>query len=171
MDLMSTAQLLGNLGEFVGAIAVVITLAYLAIQIRRSRAATEANTKHLQSAALRDMTARMESRALLLASDSEFAGRVFRSYTDSESLTDLDRFQLGWYLASWVTDFEEAYRQYSLGTIPEAALNSRTANMAELLQFPGAREVWNLLLLRTDPDFSTWANSTLNRQSEPRSSQ
>lgn len=171
MDLMETTQLLGNIGEFVGAIAVVVTLAYLAVQVRHSRAATEANTKHLQSAALRDMTARMESRALLIASNSEFAGRLFRFRVDSESLTDLDRFQLGWYLASWITDFEEAYRQYSLGTIPEAALNSRTANMAELLQSPGAREVWNLLLLRTDPDFSAWANSKLNRQPETRSSQ
>jgi hypothetical protein len=34
MDLHSTAQLLGNLGEFVGAIAVVATLFYLAIQVR-----------------------------------------------------------------------------------------------------------------------------------------
>ena len=36
MDLMSTAQLLGNIGEFAGAIAVVITLGYVAVQIRQS---------------------------------------------------------------------------------------------------------------------------------------
>ncbi len=36
MDLMSTAQLLGNFGEFVGAIAVVVTLIYLAAQIRQN---------------------------------------------------------------------------------------------------------------------------------------
>ena len=34
MDLMSISQLLGNFGEFVGAIAVVVTLAYLAVQVR-----------------------------------------------------------------------------------------------------------------------------------------
>jgi hypothetical protein len=113
----------------------------------------------------------MENRALLIASNSEFAGKIFRFHFDSESLSDLDRFQLSWYLASWVADLEEAYRQHSLGTIPEAALNSRTANMAELLQSPGAREVWNLLILRADPDFSAWANSKLNRQPETRSSQ
>ena len=45
MDLMDTAQLLGNFGEFVGAIAVVITLLYLALQVRYGREATEANTK------------------------------------------------------------------------------------------------------------------------------
>ena len=34
MDLMDTAQLLGNFCEVVGAIAVVVTLLYLATQIR-----------------------------------------------------------------------------------------------------------------------------------------
>lgn len=51
MDLMSTAQLLGNLGEFGGAIAVVITLVYLAVQVRHSKEATEANTRSLRSIA------------------------------------------------------------------------------------------------------------------------
>ena len=62
MDLMSTAQLLGNFGEFVGAIAVVVTLAYLAVQVRQSRETLGANTRALEEAqkqarvnALRDM--------------------------------------------------------------------------------------------------------------------
>lgn len=37
MDLMATAQLLGNVGEFVGSIAILVTLAYLAIQVRHAR--------------------------------------------------------------------------------------------------------------------------------------
>ena len=45
MDLMSTAQLLGNFGEFLGAIAVVVTLAYLATQISQSTSATQAASR------------------------------------------------------------------------------------------------------------------------------
>ncbi len=44
---METIQMLGSLGEFVGAIAVVATLVYLAIQVRHSKEAMEANTKSL----------------------------------------------------------------------------------------------------------------------------
>ncbi len=44
---MEIIQMLGNLGEFVGAIAVVATLVYLAIQVRHSKEAMEANTKSL----------------------------------------------------------------------------------------------------------------------------
>lgn len=36
MDHQAFAQLLGNYGEFVGAIAVVVTLVYLALQIRQN---------------------------------------------------------------------------------------------------------------------------------------
>jgi hypothetical protein len=36
MDLQATAQLLGNFGEFFGAIVVVVTLMYLAYQLRQS---------------------------------------------------------------------------------------------------------------------------------------
>ena len=39
MDHQAFAQLLGNYGEFVGAVAVVATLAYLAVQVRHSREA------------------------------------------------------------------------------------------------------------------------------------
>ena len=48
MDHETFAQLLGNYGQFVGAIAVVVTLGYLAIQVRHSRQATEANMQIAQ---------------------------------------------------------------------------------------------------------------------------
>ena len=44
MDLMSTAQLLGNFGEFVGSIAILVTLVYLSIQVRKSQMAAEADS-------------------------------------------------------------------------------------------------------------------------------
>ena len=47
MDHQAFAQLLGNYGEFIGAIAVVVTLFYLAAQVRHSKEATEANTRSL----------------------------------------------------------------------------------------------------------------------------
>ncbi len=36
MDIQATAQLLGNFGEFFGAIAVLATLVYLVIQIKQN---------------------------------------------------------------------------------------------------------------------------------------
>ena len=42
---METIQILGNLGEFVGAFAVVATLIYLTIQVRHSRDAMQENSR------------------------------------------------------------------------------------------------------------------------------
>jgi hypothetical protein len=50
MDHQAVAEMLGNYGEFVGAIAVVGTLIYLAIQVRQSREATIENTKAIRAA-------------------------------------------------------------------------------------------------------------------------
>ena len=86
MDLASTAQLLGNLGEFIGAIAVVATLFYLALQVRHSRAATEANTASLrenQKIALADSYIRrndvMERSAVQIALSKDLAEIVLRA--------------------------------------------------------------------------------------------
>ena len=46
MDHQAFAQLLGNYGEFVGAIAVVTTLAYLAIQVRQQNLESRAKSLH-----------------------------------------------------------------------------------------------------------------------------
>ena len=47
---METIQILGNLGEFVGAFAVVATLIYLTIQVRHSRDAMEENSRLARAA-------------------------------------------------------------------------------------------------------------------------
>ena len=44
MDHQAFAQMLGNFGEFVAAIAVVVTLFYLALHIRHSTQTTRAST-------------------------------------------------------------------------------------------------------------------------------
>ena len=44
MTLMDTAQLLGNFGEFVGAIAVVATLLFLSFQVRQGARAQHSAT-------------------------------------------------------------------------------------------------------------------------------
>lgn len=48
MELFAMAQLLGDIGEFVAAIAVVATLFYVAVQVRHSKDATNANTRSLE---------------------------------------------------------------------------------------------------------------------------
>jgi hypothetical protein len=83
MTLMDIAQLLGNFGEFVGAIAVVATLMYLAVQIRESNQTNQHTAFH---EALRDQAA-----AINLLIDAELSGIVYNGLADFDSLPEDER--------------------------------------------------------------------------------
>ena len=55
MEIQATAQLLGNIGEFVGAIAVVATLIYLALQTRLNTRSTDENRRAVIAQSARDI--------------------------------------------------------------------------------------------------------------------
>ena len=54
MPLTELAEILGNLGEFIGSIAVILTLIYVAVQVRYSRDLLEENRKMLMSQVYHD---------------------------------------------------------------------------------------------------------------------
>ena len=92
MSTLEISQLLGNYGEFIGAIAVVSTLIYLSIQVR-------ANTRSTRSQTLLEGSA--QHQALLAAPPNSID---LRSALDKsqrgETLDASERIALtGWYLA------------------------------------------------------------------------
>ena len=66
MTLMETAQLLGNFGEFFGAIAVVATLIYLALHIRQ-------NTHQVRRVEMNAAYAQFSVPRMAIASDRSLA--------------------------------------------------------------------------------------------------
>ncbi len=54
MSFAEFAQIAGNLGEFFGAVAVFVTLAYLAVQVRQSNRLAITQTNYASATALRD---------------------------------------------------------------------------------------------------------------------
>jgi len=118
---------LGALGEFVGAIGVVITLIYLAIQIRQNTRAMEesrrlalAQTYQLRADALQDM--------LVRAANSEHVGPILAKLTeagypeDIGSLDQLSPVERGrfrqWQIAQHV-HWDNMFYQYQQGFLDE----------------------------------------------------
>ena len=83
MDFVDTTQVLGNLGEFFGAIAVFATLAYLAVQIRQ-------NTKAQQSAAYDSSIRNFTDVRQALFENSEMSAIYVNGSKDPESLTEAE---------------------------------------------------------------------------------
>ena len=94
MDHQGFAQLLGNYGEFVGAIAVVGTLIYLARQVMQSKDALTANTRALdddrrltRAQGVREIVDRWD-QILYRATGTPEAASIF--YRGNQNIRDLD---------------------------------------------------------------------------------
>jgi hypothetical protein len=78
MDHQAFAQLLGNYGEFVGAIAVVVTLAFLAIQVRYSRQSLDASTAQREAESLNHFSESISEWNLTVFGNAELSDLVLR---------------------------------------------------------------------------------------------
>ncbi len=100
---------LGALGEFVGSIGVIVTLIYLAVQIKH-------NTKALRSSTIETAT---ERKQFELRWSSDISAAFVKSATDPDSLTPEESWQLTeWHNSAFLARHNE-FLQYRLGLIDE----------------------------------------------------
>ena len=142
MDHQTFAELLGNYGEFISAIAVVATLIYLAAQVRQGKAATEANTQALEEsrrlALAQTYQARAEvldSRLTQMATTGELATYLFQSLSgeiDVDGLSDERSARLRLYSFSVMNWFDNMYYQYQQGYLEEDFYQSSFKNGVRL---------------------------------------
>jgi hypothetical protein len=86
--MLEMTEILGNLGNFVGAIGVVGSLVYLAIEVRQSRESTNANTRALDDArrlalaqTYQARSAALQESALFVAGSADFA-EIYTRFSD-----------------------------------------------------------------------------------------
>lgn len=158
---------LGNLGDFVGGVAVLVTLAYLAIQIRQNTAQVKKASELARADTwARSVEAFSNFRALLI-SDSEVADIFLRGCRDSSSLNPEER--LRFYLI-----LQESFHTTQAGIANTTATGSKVANPVHyfnldwLLKQPGIREWWVNESGRYEKEFVTLVNNELSQpKSEP----
>ena len=115
-------EAIGAVGEIIGAVAVVITLAYLAVQVRHSREATEANTKSLKAAARFESGRYWSEETIRMALSPDMAMIVAAGFEDASQLSDDDRERLiAWYLQHMLMK-DALYQQHVDGVATEIAL-------------------------------------------------
>ena len=105
-----TIEQLGNIGEFVAAIATVITLIYLAFQLRQ-------NTRALKATAFQGVVSEMGKNVEPLMNSAEMAEIIVKSTAEPESLTPVERLRLKALYVSTYRRLESVYVQYTLGTM------------------------------------------------------
>ena len=134
MDYLAIAELLGNIGEFVGSIGVFASLIYVGFQIRQNTIATErANARH---------TSAEHTRALRSFMSEDFAGLGLRAMEDLGQLNPTELYQFGLAMSSWLETIEQAYADAELGHFSSDLLTEYRNRLSLVLETPGGREWW-----------------------------
>ena len=153
-----TIMELGSLGELISAIAVVVTLWYLAVQIRQNTHAMEEN-KRLALAQTYQIRADALQSMLVHAADSQYIGPLITKLTqlgypeDVSALERLSPDERGrfrqWQIAQQ-THWDNLYFQYQQGYLDEEyykdSFRERVARLAptwRALGITGARRSFN----------------------------
>jgi hypothetical protein len=125
---------LGAIADFVGAVAVLATLIYLALQIRQSN--TIASWETHRSA----VTANTSVLNELIA--NEDAARIYRSgLLDIDALNEVERIQFHMILQTLTLHFKDTLDARDKGFFDEPTYEAWEGYLCSLLNMPGG-EVW-----------------------------
>jgi len=152
MDQQAFAQLLGNYGEFVGAIAVVLTLGYLTFQIRQSTIAMTSSTwQAIQNAEHAfDQSVAVNRGAAQIWLNGSMNG--------ADSLDDpVERFQFYLLGKQLIDQYQNHHWQYQHGLIdPELWQTWVSQFDYEVQNQPGFADVLRARMLHLRPSFQNF---------------
>lgn len=110
-------HLLGSLGEFVGAIAVVVTLVYLAIQVRHGSVLLEANNEAMDESARLARAAAMDrysdavSRWRGRIIESEELARLWSAAVRGDEMDDVSQLRFENMVIDWKNTYRANFRR------------------------------------------------------------
>jgi hypothetical protein len=125
-----TLETLGNVGEFVGGIAVIASLLYLAFQIRQNTI----SLRETISRQIHDANARV---TLLPVEHPEVSEIVLRGSQDLNSLDPAESFRLHLYLMAGFLHYQDTYSHASRSLIERHLWVAHESHMFEFLASPG----------------------------------
>ena len=132
-------QAVGAVGELIGGIAVVLSLIYIAMQMRQNTRQIGENTLALQLAS-RDRAQQSFSRWRQLVSDSSMSDLYLRGCRDYEGLAKPERFRFGLVLQELFLAFEGDFQRVQASIYPRSAWEAAQGKQLWALSGqPGAR--------------------------------
>lgn len=158
MSWLELTALLGNLGEFVGAMAVVATLIYLAVQVRYAKASLDANTAALEEDRRLALVQTYQTRAQAGVDNMRYMDdlelmEIRRKVVEEgpESLNDTEAFRFGNYSSSQLMRLDAIHFAWERGFIDEDYYNNTFKGLvifnSESFLFAGS-PIWRRSFMR-----------------------
>ena len=158
MEHEAIAQLLGNYGEFIGSIAVLLTLGYLAIQVRQNTRAEENSALDMS---LRNLMAVRQSTF----EDSGMAELAYKGLNDPESLTEIERYRFRLWYNNVLMSLWHVYAQSS--GLRDNLWDSQKPALVRTITSPGGRAFWDSYRSEFEPSFGAEIDQIIKQNPIP----
>jgi hypothetical protein len=142
-------EALGAIGDALGALGVIVSLVYLAKQIRVSAAQTEANSKIIRGTAYQQFRMQVNAVVALRVTDAELALIWDKGLSDYDSLNESEQSRFSSMIFLVVGNWESQHHLTEVGIFDE----SMGANRHGLVSRPGFKRWWELRRGQYSPGF------------------
>lgn len=138
-----------SISEIVSSIAIVVTLGYLAVQVRQNTVAISAESRtalwQLQGTALQKVIENPE---------------IHLNMKKAEPLTEAEKIELSMWLFVFVGNREFMWLQYQSGVVDEPTMETLMSDLVGIFVFPRVKAWWRLTSkFYFDPAFVQLVNS------------
>jgi hypothetical protein len=134
-----TIQDWGAIGELIGAVAVVLTLVYLSIQLRQTADSIRSSVAAMGSG--------YSTQVWQLPIDKpEVADMLQRGDQGTENLSDNEYYRYVLFQGTILRSFEQYFILHELGTLPDDQWAGWKDALFRLLEYPGLRQAWEAAL-------------------------
>ena len=154
MDLTSTAELLGNLGEFFGAIAVVFSLLFVGYSIVQNTKATRAQTHQAITQSF------MAIAEIIAVRPEVFAAGMGSESKDFEELSVGDKAYFIATIFGLFKYYELMFMQHRNGNTDDESWEAWSKHIVMQFQAPGVRTWWSLRETAFHPAFRKFLNES-----------
>jgi hypothetical protein len=137
---------IGAIGEVFGALAVVVSVVYLATQVRKQ-------TEEAQLTASRDLATQLGHATQTITEDDGFAEIWLKGVRDYEALPEKERIRLSFLFQRCCRIMEQHYRHTARGNLDIAYNQSVDNQYAEFFSLPGVQRWWELSKGHFEPEF------------------
>ena len=137
---------IGALGEVFGATAVVVSVVYLATQVRKQ-------TEEARLTASRELADQLGTAVQVITEDGAFAEIWLKGVRDYESLPEKDRIRISFLFQRCCRILEQHHRHTSRDNLDVAYNQSVDNQYSEFLSLPGVQQWWETSKAHFERDF------------------
>ena len=151
-----TFEQLGGVGEFIGALAVLASLVYLATEVRR-------NTKTSRLATLQAGLGSAQQLYDAPARDAELTRIIRLGMVDSSQLTEDESARLGWWITTVLRQAENTFVQHQAGMLDDRIWAARSHQIRIFFSSPTVLKMWGSGSEGYHEGFRDWVSSLPQR--------